>query len=97
MVSGDVFRSPKSAVLLCVQLGTGVQIILSAFATLFFAALGAQWCQGPSNACPAVSLLPLVRHSLPRWVRQQHTAGPCCACAESMHELWAAVGMPAGH
>ena len=41
MVSGDVFRSPKNATLLCVQLGSGVQIILSAFITLFFAALGA--------------------------------------------------------
>ncbi|KAK9907506.1 hypothetical protein WJX75_004955 [Coccomyxa subellipsoidea] len=40
MVSGDVFRSPKSAMLLCVQLGSGVQIILSSFITLFFAALG---------------------------------------------------------
>ncbi len=41
MVSGDVFRSPKSAMLLCVQLGSGVQIILASFITLFFAALGA--------------------------------------------------------
>lgn len=41
MVSRDVFRSPKDATLLCVQLGSGVQIILSAFITLFFAALGA--------------------------------------------------------
>lgn len=40
MVSGDVFRSPKSAMLLCVQLGSGVQIILASFITLFFAALG---------------------------------------------------------
>ena len=40
MVSGDVFRPPKNAVLLCVQIGSGVQIITSAFATLFFAALG---------------------------------------------------------
>ena len=45
MVSGDVFRAPKDAMLLCVQLGSGVQIILSAFITLFFAALGAHaWC-----------------------------------------------------
>jgi hypothetical protein len=41
MVSGDVFRSPKDTMLLCVQLGSGVQIILSSFITLFFAALGA--------------------------------------------------------
>ena len=41
MVSGDVFRSPKNATLLCVQLGSGIQIILSSFITLFFAALGA--------------------------------------------------------
>ena len=40
MVSGDVFRPPKSAISLCVQIGSGVQIITSAFATLFFAALG---------------------------------------------------------
>ena len=40
MVSGDVFRSPSSAVLLCVQVGSGVQIISSATLTLFFAALG---------------------------------------------------------
>ena len=41
MVSGDVFRPPGNATLLCVQLGSGVQIILSSFITLFFAALGA--------------------------------------------------------
>lgn len=40
MVSGDVFRSPPHALLLCVQLGSGVQIITSGFITLFFAALG---------------------------------------------------------
>lgn len=40
MVSGDVFRPPKNAIHLCVQIGSGVQIITSAFATLFFAALG---------------------------------------------------------
>lgn len=40
MVSGDVFRSPSGAVLLCVQVGSGVQIISSATLTLFFAALG---------------------------------------------------------
>eukprot|EP00891_Asterochloris_glomerata_P002822 jgi/Astpho2/2822/e_gw1.00050.44.1_t len=40
MVSGDVFRPPKDAMLLCVQLGSGVQIITSSFATLLFAALG---------------------------------------------------------
>lgn len=51
MVSGDVFRSPKSAMLLCVQLGSGVQIILSSFITLFFAALGAPT---PCTAAPAV-------------------------------------------
>ena len=42
MVSGDVFRSPADAVLLCVQVGSGVQIITSATLTLFFAALGKQ-------------------------------------------------------
>ena len=40
MVSGDVFRPPQNATLLCVQVGSGVQIIASAFMTLFFAALG---------------------------------------------------------
>lgn len=40
MVSGDVFRCPKDAVLLCVQVGSGVQIISSATLTLVFAALG---------------------------------------------------------
>lgn len=44
MVSGDVFRPPKNAKLLCVQIGSGVQIITSAFATLFFAALGECCC-----------------------------------------------------
>ncbi len=40
MVSGDVFRCPRDAVLLCVQVGSGVQIISSATLTLVFAALG---------------------------------------------------------
>ena len=40
MVSGDVFRTPKDAIALCVQVGSGVQIICSATLTLFFAALG---------------------------------------------------------
>ena len=40
MVSGDVFRTPRDAVALCVQVGSGVQIISSATLTLFFAALG---------------------------------------------------------
>ena len=44
MVSGDVFRPPPNATLLCVQVGSGVQIIASAFMTLFFAALGAPSC-----------------------------------------------------
>ena len=47
MVSGDVFRPPKNAILLCVQIGSGVQIITSAFATLFFAALGESSMMGP--------------------------------------------------
>jgi transmembrane 9 superfamily protein 2/4 len=41
MVSGDVFRAPKDALLLCVEVGSGVQIVSSAFITLVFAALGA--------------------------------------------------------
>ena len=56
MVSGDVFRSPSDAVLLCVQVGSGVQIITSATLTLFFAALGTQ-----STPC---SLPPLSRFTL---------------------------------
>ena len=41
MVSGDVFRAPKDALLLCVEVGSGVQIVSSATITLVFAALGA--------------------------------------------------------
>ncbi len=41
MVSGDVFRAPKDSLLLCVEVGSGVQIVSSAFITLVFAALGA--------------------------------------------------------
>ena len=40
MVSGDVFRTPKEPLLLCVEVGSGVQICSSAFITLLFAALG---------------------------------------------------------
>jgi len=40
MVSGDVFRAPSSPLSLCVQIGSGVQILASAFITLLFAALG---------------------------------------------------------
>ena len=47
MVSGDVFRPPPNATLLCVQVGSGVQIIASAFMTLFFAALGTH----PASCC----------------------------------------------
>lgn len=39
MVSGDVFRAPSSPLSLCVQVGSGVQIVASGFITLFFAAL----------------------------------------------------------
>ena len=41
MVAGDVFRVPPNTLMLCVQTGSGVQIITSAFVTLLFAALGA--------------------------------------------------------
>ena len=41
MVSGDVFRAPKSPIALCVHLGTGVQILLASGLTLLFAAMGA--------------------------------------------------------
>lgn len=40
MVSGDVFRAPKSPIALCVHLGTGVQILLASGMTLLFAAMG---------------------------------------------------------
>lgn len=42
MVSGDVFRAPKDIMRICVQTGSGVQIIISTFITLCFAALG-EW------------------------------------------------------
>jgi hypothetical protein len=40
MVSGDVFRPPANPLSLCVQIGSGVQILCSGFITLLFAALG---------------------------------------------------------
>lgn len=40
MVSGDVFRAPANPLSLCVQIGSGVQILCSGFITLLFAALG---------------------------------------------------------
>lgn len=40
MVAGDVFRPPSDPKKLCVQVGSGVQILTSAFITLFFATLG---------------------------------------------------------
>ncbi|KAK9828105.1 hypothetical protein WJX81_004518 [Elliptochloris bilobata] len=40
MVAGDVFRPPRDVTLLCVQVGSGIQITASFFITLFFAALG---------------------------------------------------------
>lgn len=40
MVSGDVFRAPANPLSLCVQIGSGVQILASGFITLLFAALG---------------------------------------------------------
>jgi hypothetical protein len=36
-----VFRPPRDVTLLCVQVGSGIQITASFFITLFFAALGA--------------------------------------------------------
>lgn len=41
MVSGDVFRAPSSPMSLCIQVGSGVQLLFASFITLFFAALGA--------------------------------------------------------
>eukprot|EP00887_Chlorella_sp_A99_P002502 scaffold6.g2502.t1 len=40
MVSGDIFRTPANPLGLCVQVGSGVQILASGFITLCFAALG---------------------------------------------------------
>ncbi|KDD74081.1 endomembrane protein 70, partial [Helicosporidium sp. ATCC 50920] len=40
LVSGDVFRAPANALALCVHVGSGVQIVASATATLVFATLG---------------------------------------------------------
>ena len=47
MVAGDVFRPPRSVTLLCVQVGSGIQITASFFITLFFAALGARAAHAP--------------------------------------------------
>ena len=52
MVSGDVFRTPTDAIALCVQVGSGVQIIASATLTLFFAALG----RSPSHTMYSTSV-----------------------------------------
>lgn len=40
MVSGDIFRAPSAPLNLCVQVGSGVQILGSSSITLLFAALG---------------------------------------------------------
>ena len=40
LVTGDVFRSPQSSKSLAVQVGSGVQIILTCFVTIGLAALG---------------------------------------------------------
>ena len=53
MVSGDVFRAPTNSLALCVQTGSGVQIITSGFITLFFAALGDSSRSG-NMGCPSL-------------------------------------------
>ena len=75
MVSGDVFRPPKDAMLLCVQLGSGVQIITSSFATLLFAALGEACMLYTRAAC-------LHRCSAPvlTWLGVLTTWGAACPC-----------------
>jgi hypothetical protein len=40
LVMGDVFRAPSSSMHLCVQVGTGIQILLCTLVTMLFAALG---------------------------------------------------------
>lgn len=40
LVMGDVFRAPPATMHLCVQVGTGIQILLCALVTILFAALG---------------------------------------------------------
>lgn len=40
LVWGDVFRTPRNAMLLSVFVGSGVQVLLMSFITLFFACLG---------------------------------------------------------
>jgi len=60
MVAGDVFRPPRDVTLLCVQVGSGIQITASFFITLFFAALGAP---RPVLACPTYPPLVTARVS----------------------------------
>ena len=64
MVSGDVFRAPTNSLALCVQTGSGVQIITSGFITLFFAALGDSsrsgnmGCPSLLSQVPCIALMP---------------------------------------
>ncbi|AOA63054.1 Cellular adhesion and filamentous growth protein [Komagataella phaffii] len=46
LIHGDVFRAPKKKLILCVLVGSGVQMLLMAFTTTFFALLG---LLSPSN------------------------------------------------
>ena len=61
MVAGDAFRAPKDPLLLCVEVGSGVQIISSASVTLIFAALGAH--RLPPKSCPPASHDPPPSHT----------------------------------
>ena len=60
MVAGDVFRPPRSVTLLCVQVGSGIQITASFFITLFFAALGAPGSCSCGLALRPPTMLPIL-------------------------------------
>lgn len=95
MVSGDVFRPPPNATLLCVQVGSGVQIIASAFMTLFFAALGTSGCLLCCHAlgcCLAESCL-AVQASC-----RQQVGGRCSqrSCSPTCCSPWQLALQPSG-
>lgn len=64
MVSGDVFRAPSSPLSLCVQIGSGVQIVASGFITLFFAALVSRGGGQPHAPRNGVQVYPSVADSM---------------------------------
>lgn len=74
MVAGDVFRAPKDPLLLCVEVGSGVQILCSAFITLLFATLGAL----PATRCAVEQMTH--RH-------QQKSRSSISICGEGLHKM----------